>query len=139
MKKRDPQFNLIPHRFKFIGLGIAVLAALFLIGMKEAWFGLAPEQLEPAKTYGLNFFILGLLFIALAKEKVEDERTFTSKTKAFAGGFVGAVISAIIWSSWNLLFKESSLQPLTGQGLAMLMLFTYLATFYLQKLTGEEA
>ena len=63
------------------------MAAVFLIGMKNAWFGNGLEYMEAAKTHGLNLFILGLLFIALAKDKTEDELTLLLKTKAFAGGF----------------------------------------------------
>ncbi|MBK0403263.1 hypothetical protein I5M27_09720 [Adhaeribacter sp. BT258] len=138
MKKRDPQFNLIPHRFKFIGLALVMLTILFAVGVKANWFEFSLEHKESVKTYILNALILGCLFITLAREKVEDEMTIMQKTKAFAFGFVGAVIMAIIWPLMNLIYTEP-LQELTGQGLALIMLFTHIFTYYLQKFTGETA
>lgn len=138
MKKRDPQFNLIPYQFKFIGLALVALTALFIIAVKTALIQISPELQETVKTYGLNLFILGLLFIALAKEKVEDERSFQLKTKAFAGGFVGAIIYVLIWPLCSDVFNFT-LAELSAQGLALVMLFTHLLTYYLQKFTGEAA
>src|SRR5690606_23012559 len=101
---------------------------------KVEWFEISPENKEIVRTHILNSLILGCLFIAWAREKIEDEMTIMQKTKAFAIGFFYAVVMAMIWPLLNLVFTEP-LQELTGQGLALMMLFTHIFTYYLQKFT----
>ena len=125
---------LLPRYFKKIGLVVMILAfvpAVFIV-FKTMNFEMAESQKELLKVFTLNAFILGLFFVALSKDKVEDEMTVAIRLKAMAWTFSWAVLSVIVMPIVQLLFKDP-MQNLTGQQVVMSMLFVYLIMHYLQK------
>ena len=126
---------LLPRYFKKIGLVVMILAFVpaVVVVMKSMNFEMSESQKELLKVFTLNAFILGLFFVALSKDKVEDEMTVAIRLKAMAWTFSWAVLFVIVMPFVHLLFKDP-IQNLTGQQVVMSMLFVYLIMHYLQKI-----
>lgn len=93
---------------------------------------LLPTQKELFRTLMLSGINLGLLFISLSRDKVEDEMTISIRLKAMAWSFTWAVFYVIIAPFMDLLFKDP-IGVLAGQQVVMSMLFVYMIMYYLQK------
>lgn len=124
---------LLPKYFKKIGLVVMILAFVPAVVVKSMNIEMAHSQKELFRVFTLNAFILGLLFVAWSKDKVEDEMTVAIRLKAVAMTFGWTVLSVIVKPIVDLLFKEP-LKDLTGQDVVMDMLFVYLIVYYLQKI-----
>lgn len=95
-----------------------------------------PTQKAFFKVFTLNGFILGLLFVALAKEKVEDEMIAQMRLKAMSQTFIWAVLYVIVMPFMDLVFRDP-VQDLMGQQLVLAMLFGYLLNYYSQKFSNK--
>lgn len=124
---------LLPGYFKKIGLVIIILAFFPALVMRSMNFEMLESQKELLKIFTLNSFILGLFFVALSKDKIEDEMTVAIRLKAMAWTFSWAVLFVIVMPIIELLFTDP-IQSLTGQQVVMSMLFVYLIVHYLQKI-----
>ncbi len=124
---------LLPKYFKKIGLVVMILAFVPAVVVRSMNIEMAHSQKELFRVFTLNAFILGLLFVAWSKDKVEDEMTVAIRLKAMAMTFSWTVLSVIVKPIVDLLFKEP-LKDLTGQQVVMSMLFFYLIMYYLQKI-----
>ena len=91
------------------------------------------SQKELFRVFTLNAFIVGLLFVAWSRDKVEDEMTIAIRLKSMAFTFSWAVFYVIVKPIVDLLFKDP-IQDLTGQQVVMSMLFVYLIIYYVQKI-----
>lgn len=109
-----------------------ILAFVPAVVIKSMNIEMVQSQKELFRVFTLNAFILGLLFFAWSKDKVEDEMTVVIRLKAMAWTFSWAVLYVIIEPIVFLLFKDP-IQDLTGQQVVMSMLFVYLIMYYLQK------
>lgn len=130
--KKEP--GLLPLYFKKIGLLVMILAFIPAIIVKSVNVELVQTQKEIFRVLTLNAFILGLLFVAWSRDKVEDEMTVSIRLKAMSWTFTWAVLYFIITPFIALLFKDLIVR-LTGQLVVMSMLFVYLTIYYLQKLS----
>jgi hypothetical protein len=130
--KKEP--GLLPLYFKKIGLLVMILAFIPAIIVKSVNVELVQTQKEIFRVLTLNAFILGLLFVAWSRDKVEDEMTVSIRLKAMSWTFSWAVLYFIITPFIALLFKDLIVR-LTGQLVVMSMLFVYLTIYYLQKLS----
>ncbi len=130
--KKEP--GLLPLYFKKIGLLVMILAFIPAIIVKSVNVELVQTQKEIFRILTLNAFILGLLFVAWSRDKVEDEMTVSIRLKAMSWTFSWAVLYFIITPFIALLFKDLIVR-LTGQLVVMSMLFVYLTIYYLQKLS----
>lgn len=128
--KKEPV--LLPAYFKGIGLVVMILAFVPAIIMKAMSVEMVQSQKEVFRVLTLNAFILGLLFVAWSKDKIEDEMTVIIRLKAMAWTFTSAVLCVIIVPFIDLLFKNP-VANITGQQIVMSMLFIYLIMYYLQK------
>lgn len=124
---------LLPKLFKKIGLIVMILAFVPAVIVKSMNIEMLPSQKELFRAFTLNAFILGLLFVAWSKDKVEDEMTVAIRLKAMAWTFNFAVLCVIVKPIVDLLLKDP-IQDLTGQQVVMNMLFVYLIMHYLQKI-----
>lgn len=129
--KKDPV--LLPFYFKKIGLVVMILAFVPAIIVKSMNVELVQTQKELFRVLTPNAFILGLLFVAWSRDKVEDEMTVSIRLKSMSWTFTWAVLYVIISPFIDLLFKDP-ISALTGQQVVMSMLFVYLIMYYLQKL-----
>lgn len=132
-KRRRNEQGLLPVYFKKIGLVVMVLALVPAIIVKSMNVELMQAQKELLRVFTMNAFILGLLFVAWSKDKIEDEMTVAIRLKSMAWTFGWAVLYVIISPLTDLLFK-GPIGDLTGQQVVMSMLFLYLIMYYLQKL-----
>ena len=132
-KRRKKELVLLPAYFKKIGLAIILLSFVPAVVIKSMDFKLVQIQRELFRVFTLNAFLLGLLFIAWSKDKVEDEMTFNIRLKSMAFTFAWTVLYVVFKPIVDLLFK-STIGSVTGQEVVMNMLFVYLILYYLQKL-----
>jgi hypothetical protein len=126
----------IHKHFKKMGIGIIVLALLTGLTIKVWHIELMPTQKAFFKVFSMNGFILGLMFVALAKEKIEDEMIAQMRLKAMSQTFIWAVLYVIIRPFMDLVFRDP-LQDLMGQELVLAMLFGYLLNYYSQKFSNK--
>lgn len=132
-KRNKNEAVLLPKYFKKIGLVVMILAFVPAVVVKSMNIEMVQSQKELFRVFTLNAFILGLLFVAWSKDKVEDEMTVAIRLKAMAWAFSWAVLYVIIKPIVDLLFKDP-IQDLTGQQVVMSMLFVYLIMYYIQKI-----
>ena len=123
--------GLLPNYFKKIGLAIIILAFLggVILVVTIEW---TKEQFEMLKLFSGNLFILGLLFLALSKDKIEDEQTLFIRLQSMAGAFVWGIIYVIINPLIDLIIS----QPITemkARSLIGSMLLVYLIIYFLKK------
>jgi hypothetical protein len=128
--KTKPLF--LPVYIKWVGVIIILLALIHGVLMKALNVEMQPDQKELFRIFTMNAFILGLLFIALSRDRFEDERIISVRVKALAWAFIWAVIYVIVSPFIDLLFKDP-VEDLSGQQVVMSMLLIYLLMFYLQK------
>jgi len=126
----------IHKHFKKMGIGIIVLALLTGLTIKLLHIEMMPTQKAFLKVLIMNGFILGLLFVALAKEKVEDEMIAQMRLKAMAQTFITAVLYVIVRPFMDLVFRDS-IQDITGQFMVIFMLLGYLLNFHSQKFSNK--
>lgn len=124
---------LLPKYFKKIGLVVMILALVPAVVVKSMNIEMVQSQKDLFRVFTLNAFILGLLFVAWSKDKVEDEMIVAIRLKAMAWAFSLAVLCVIVKPIFDLLFKDP-IQDSTGQQVVMSMLFVYLIMYYLQKI-----
>jgi len=122
----------IHKHFKKMGIGIIVLALLTGLTIKLLHIEMLPTQKAFFKAFTMNGFILGLLFVALAKEKIEDEMIAQMRLKAMSQTFITAVLYVIVRPFMDLVFRDP-IQDVTGQFLVIFMLLGYLLNFHGQK------
>lgn len=132
-KRSKKEAALLPQYFKKIGLVVMILAFVPAVVVKSMNVDMVQSQKDLFRIFTLNAFILGLLFVAWSKDKVEDEMTVGIRLKSMAWTFSWAVLYVIVKPIVDLLFKEP-IQDLTGQQVVMSMLFMYLIMYYLQKI-----
>lgn len=110
-----------------------ILAFVTAVVVKAMNIEMLQSQKELFRVFTLNAFIVGLLFVAWSRDKVEDEMTIAIRLKSMAFTFSWAVFDVIAKPIVDLLFKDP-IQDLTGQQVVMSMLFVYLIIYYVQKI-----
>jgi len=131
-KKTKNEAKLLPNYFKAIGIVIMLLAFVPIVVVIVMKIGIAQAQKETFKILTMDFFILGLLFVAWAKDKTEDEMTVYVRLKSMAFTFSWVVLYVIVKSLIDLIFKIS-IGDLSSQQLIITMLFVYLTMFFFKK------
>ena len=131
-KIRKKEFGLLPVYFRKIGLVVMILAFVPAIIVKAMNLELMQTQKEMFRVLTLNAVILGLLFFAWSRDKIEDEMTLSIRLKSMSVSFIFAVLIVIIMPFVDFLFKDP-IVVLTGQHVVISMLFFYLIMYYLQK------
>lgn len=123
--------GLLPNYFKRIGLVIMVLAFLggVILAVSVEW---TKEHNEILKILSGNIFILGLLFIALSKDKIEDEQTLFIRLQSMAGAFVWAIIYVIVNPIIDFITSQS-IGEMKARSLVSSMLFVYLIIYFVKK------
>jgi hypothetical protein len=122
---------LLPRKFKIVGLLIILLSFAAMIIFKTTM----PHLLKDGKVFLLNGLILGLIIIALSKDKVEDEMLVAIRLQGMANSFIGGVVLVFISPFIDILFKDP-VQTMPAQQVVMFMLFTYLISYSIQKVSG---
>jgi len=81
----------LPNYFKYIG-GAMVFGFFGFIFLKSAF----PEHVELIRSIGRKIFVVGLLFISLARDKEEDEMTNSLKLQSYTIAFILGTVYAIV-------------------------------------------
>jgi hypothetical protein len=131
-KLNQNKIGLFPNYFKKIGIVIMILAFIPVVIIVAMHIQLSQTTKELLKTATMDGFILGLLFVAWSKDKIEDEMAMYIRLKSAAWTFVFAVCYVIIYPIGNLI-SEGKLKNSSGQQLVVVMLFSYIIMYFLQK------
>ena len=99
--------NLLPNYFKKIGLGFILASVVFVVSVKIFGIHLTAEKKEMMKTILSDGFLLGMIMIALSKEKDEDELNMLIRMKALASAFFYTVFLKIVTDVFNLIDHEA--------------------------------
>ena len=125
MEKNNKPRGFLPNYFKWVGCVISLIAIAFVVIIKTFATEFNPVAKVWIKSVDTSFFILGLLFVVLSKDKIEDERTYLLKLEAMRFAFMAAALSVIIIPLTNLIF-DGSIINIQSQELITSMLFVYI-------------
>ena len=125
MEKNNKPRGFLPNYFKWVGCVISLIAIAFVVIIKTFATEFNPVAKDWIKSVDTSFFILGLLFVVLSKDKIEDERTYLLKLEAMRFAFMAAALSVIIIPLTNLIF-DGSIINIQSQELITSMLFVYI-------------
>ena len=110
MSKAQSFFNkpikLLPTYFKKIGLGLIILCVIVPIAFKLFHFQIESAKKEMIKTITKDIVIIGMVFIAFSRDKVEDELTMLLRTKALISAVFFAFTVTIVSDVFNLFLSE---------------------------------
>jgi hypothetical protein len=126
------KYTLLPVYFKKIGIVVVLLSFLPLIIVKTIDIELIQYQKELFRTLTLNILILGLMFIAFSRDKIEDEMTVLIRLDSMSWTFLWAVLLVVIKPFLDILFYGTG-SVFTAQPLVIMMLFYYLFVYYQKK------
>ena len=79
-EKFNKQPKLLGVQFKKIGIVVMILSMVPGLLVKTMHIALMASQKDLLKSLSYSGFLLGLLFIALSRDKVEDELTIYIRT-----------------------------------------------------------
>lgn len=127
-----PKHRGIPNYFKKVGLAVMVLAFLLGVLVKAGTIEMAQHTKDLFKVFTMNGIIVGLLLIALANDKIEDEMISSIRIQSMAGAFIATAVFVIVMPLVDLAFNDP-VDTMTGQQVVLTMLLVYLFTYYMQK------
>jgi hypothetical protein len=122
---------LFPNYFKKIGGGLIIVSILFRFTPSLHILN------ESCRMFFGEFLILGLFFIAISKDKVEDEMSFTFRLNAITRSFSGAVIFFVL-RHFQFLIKYGADRDLNAQEVLFLILGSYIFLYFTYKLEQNE-
>ena len=127
-----PKQRGIPNYFKKIGIAVVLLALLPVVLVKTRSVEMDQHMKDLFKVITTNALILGLLLIALAKDKIEDEMIGALKLRTMAFAFVFGVLIVII-TPIVALISNDPISEMSGHRVVLSMLGVYLIVYYLGK------
>jgi hypothetical protein len=133
-RKKENIINLFPNYFKKIGIALMLLGFIpagIISQVDLALVKVIPKDV--VKLITIDLFLLGLLFVAWAKDKVEDEMTMLMRLKAIEWTFMYAIIYVIIEPIFYKLLDTDAIENINTKGLVVMMLMVYLIQYYIQK------
>ncbi len=133
ISKISMKTGLLPNYFKKIGIALCVITFIPPIIIKAAHINLTAAQKDLAKLLCGNAFLLGLFFIAWAKDRIEDEMTIALRLRSLAWAFSWAVLYLILYPFTYLMFCDSPIE-MSGVQVMMSMNFVYLLAYNYAKL-----
>lgn len=121
-----------PNYFKKIGLGLIIVAIALPLSAKFLKLEVTEVQKDFYKVLFFNVLILGLFFVAWAKDKFEDEMTMQIRMKAIGFTFMTSVFYIIFRPVIDLILQDP-VTNMSAQELMIFMLFMYILFYKLQK------
>ena len=130
--KPKRKIKLLPQYFKMIGLGLMILAfvpaAIILLNHIQ----LQANEKEYLKSFTKGFFILGLLLIALSKDKNEDKSLMAIRVRQVITAVLSSVFYVIVDPFFSLLLFGSE-DHISGVQVIFIMLTVYLMGYHFEK------
>ena len=130
LRKKEP--ILLPLYFKKIGITVMILALVSAVTVKLLNVQLGQSQKELFRLFMLNSIILGLVFLAWSRDKLEDEMTRSIRLISMSWTLLWAVLLVVIKPLIDLIFQDP-VNQFTGQEFVIIMLIYYLFVYYQQK------
>lgn len=124
--------RMLPPYFKLIGLLVILLTiavAIILVNSSREWL---PDEKTMIKIFTKNGLLAGLLLIALAKEKLEDEMMVSLRLKS-AGSAMIMTSGLVIFSPLISLILKKELLELDGPSIISFMLVFYIFMYQIEK------
>jgi len=125
MNKMQQDLRLLPNKVKPLAYGLLILSVLLAV---LAVLKVVSFEAEVLKAIVKSGILIGLLLLALAKNKIEDELTLHIRVKAFAFAFIFGVVSVIAKPFVNLAFDGEFLYEDMG---AMELLISMFVVYFL--------
>lgn len=143
---------LFPRYFRVIGLILVLLSLALFVAWSTYHFQFGFLQTGPARTQGLNFedhnltneliaigMLTGLLFIAFARERTEDERTTLLRLQSLqVSQYLSYLLFALSLFVVNGLAFVSVMLFLPFTFLAVFILVYYCRMYLLPKFAADE-
>jgi hypothetical protein len=133
-KKSVKPIGLLPHYFKKIGAALLIIAFLISRGTFNLLNITVPTDLIIyLKTFSQDVFLIGLSFMAAAKDTSEDERSIQIRLKSIVFALLTGIITIIVRPFIDVLFGDpfSTTEPMSAIEFIIYILFCYLLNFYL--------
>lgn len=131
-KLANPAPGLLPYAFKKLGALVMILSILPALLLKFAMIRTPFADKEILRLLTMNGFILGLLFIAMSRDREEDELTLALRLKSiglsFSFGTLFTILNPFLMKAFDGRIETSS-----AQSLVLIMLINYLLFYYVQK------
>lgn len=126
MQRKD--LNLLPHWFKWVGLGIAggILLVTIMSKVLALPFVMGKDMLT-------SVVYIGLLLVVLAKERVEDELLMRIRLKAYAASFIYGVCYVVMDPIINGISDGVYRYQVSVDTLLLSMFCFYFLMYYLMK------
>jgi hypothetical protein len=130
----------LPRYFIKIGIVLIIFPILFmgvtklLLDDVKAVFGNAIDILE---ILFLDFIIIGLAFIAFARNKVENELTVRKKAVSAISTFIFAIVVVVISPFISMAFGSDT-ETFNSEQLIMTMLFLYIFNTKFVKIKNNQ-
>lgn len=127
------QLRLLPNYFKKIGIGLFLLAVLFVfylrIYKKEIF---EQDAHSAAALFFFDIIIVGFLLLAFAKDKIEDELLILIRLQSIAYAFIFGVLYLIITHLIGYLISNLLIDA-GGQEIILTSLLVYNTIFIIKK------
>lgn len=123
---------LFPNYFKKVGIIISIGSVFFGIIAKQINLLSEPDDIKLFRTISFDVIILGLLFIAFAKEELETEITQNKRYRTLLFSSIWVVYYVLIKSVVDVLDKET-IQETSYQKLVFLFLFSFVCIYNFDK------
>lgn len=122
--------SLLPNEMKLIGAVIALLSFIGGLSVKMMNKEVANTELIILCTY--SGMIMGLLFVALSRDKVEDERINQLRAQSMQFAFIFAAVSTLVRPVIDLLFGDP-IEFEKAHSIVFMMLLVYIFCFIFLK------
>ena len=129
--KKNNRLKLLPNYYKKIGIGLILLTALIFIFLIIIRPTATQNTKELVKILLQSFFLIGLLIIAIARDRVENESIYFLRLKSMSMAFVFGVVYVIVNPLISILFGY--IEVMAARELIIDMVLFYLILFYIQK------
>lgn len=123
---------LLPAYFKKIGLLVLILSFVPAIVVKIFSIEMIAYQQATLKYLCMNSIIIGMLLIAFAKDKIENDQSISLRLKTMVFAILMAVCLVVLKPITDLLVGDP-ISDMNGKSVAFNMLAFYLSMYYLQK------
>ena len=131
MNKKDNRLKLLPNYYKKVGIGLIVLTALIFTFLIIICPTATQNTKELLKILLQSFLLIGLLIIAIARDRVENESIHFLRLTSMSMSFVFGVVYVIVNPLISLLFGY--IEVVGAREIIIIMLMFYLVLFYIQK------
>ena len=132
MKKNESKAIGLPNYFKKIGIVLIVLVIVVMFILKGLHYNFDATQKGNIKIIAMTLINIGLAFIALAKDKIEDEMFVYLKLTSFYGTFIFGIVFTIIYPILDVVTNDD-IQPIPAQQLVTIMLFSHITSYFFLK------